>query len=70
MLLMPLAEGRLESVEIIRVKDENRNAEAFVGLKGARLKKLALKAETEAKWNITPVLRNRKRIALPIYSKR
>jgi peptidyl-prolyl cis-trans isomerase A (cyclophilin A) len=48
MLLM----WRFESVEIVRAGDEKWNAiEAFVGLKGARLKKLAaLKAETEAKW--------------------
>ena len=43
----------LESVEIIRVGEEAKNwnaIEAFVGLKGARLKKLAaLKAESEAK---------------------
>lgn len=43
----------LESVEIIRVGEEAKNwnaIEAFVGLKGARLKKIAaLKAESEAK---------------------
>jgi peptidyl-prolyl cis-trans isomerase A (cyclophilin A) len=43
----------LESVEIIRVGEEAKNwnaIEAFVGLKGARLKRAAaLKAETEAK---------------------
>ncbi len=49
-----IAQGdKLESVEIIRVGEEAQkwNAiEAFVGLKGARLKKLAaLKAESEAK---------------------
>jgi FKBP-type peptidyl-prolyl cis-trans isomerase len=43
----------LESVEIVRVGDEAKNwnaIEAFVGLKGARLKRdAALKAESEAK---------------------
>ena len=43
----------LESVEIIRVGEEAKNwnaIEAFIGLKGARLKRdLALKAESEAK---------------------
>ena len=49
-----VAQGdKLETLEIIRVGDEAKNwnaIEAFVSLKGARLKKLAaLKAESEAK---------------------
>ena len=49
-----IAQGdKLETLEIIRVGDEAKNwnaIEAFVGLKGARLKRAAaLKAETEAK---------------------
>ena len=49
-----IAQGdKLETLEIIRVGDEAKNwnaIEAFIGLKGARLKRdAALKAETEAK---------------------
>jgi len=49
-----IAQGdKLETLEIIRVGEEAKNwnaIEAFVGLKGARLKRaVALKAETEAK---------------------
>jgi len=72
-----IAQGdSLDTVEIIRVGEEAQkwNAiEAFVGLKGARLKKqAALKAESEAKMETLQLVlkKTEKRSALPIHSKR